>query len=211
MRRKKRNIKGEVSNISKMGDITQKWVNLIMPFTSGYGQRFTQSELSRASDIPQQTSSRYLDSLVKKGIVNYEVRGRNKLFYIDMQNQSSGALLQMIENYKALQFQQNVKEASVIINELLNHTESIILFGSYSSNKFTDDSDIDLVMVGKSDKARIKNAKQKFSVSINEQYISYKEFARLLKSKNPLAVEILKNHIIFGEVSKIVHVFMGAA
>lgn len=191
-----------------MGNITQKWVNLIIPFTSGYSKRFTQSELSRASSIPQQTSSRYLDSLMKKGFISYEMQGRNKLFYIDMQNQSSGALLQMIENYKALQFQQKVKEISVIINELLKYAESIILFGSYSSYKFTNESDIDMIIIGNADKAGIKNAKKKFSVSINEYYVSYKEFAGLLKSKKPLAVEILKNHIIFGEVSKIVHIFM---
>lgn len=186
-----------------MGYVTQKWVKLLVPFTSGYSRKFTESELSSLSGVPQQTASRLLSQLVKANLVSYEKQGRNKLFSITGLP-SSGALLQLIESQKALEFYQRAKDASVIINELLKHSESIILFGSYSAYTHNEDSDIDLVIVGKADKEKIKSAKQKFPVQVNEQYVSYKELSDAIKNKNPLAIELIKSHIIFGDISIIV-------
>lgn len=191
-----------------MGNITQKWVKILVPFASGYDQKFTESELSKLSKIPQQTASRHLNNLVKKNLVSYERQGRNKLFYIDLKMQTAFTLLQIIENYKSLEFQQKVNEASVAINELSSCAESIIVFGSYSLYKFDEDSDLDLIAAGKSDKRRIKAIKLKYPIGINEHYVSYKELTVLLKKRNPLALEVLKNHILFGNTSKIVHIFM---
>lgn len=191
-----------------MSNITQKWVKVLIPFTSGYNKKFSESEISGLSMTPQQTASRYLNSLVKKNFISYETQGRNKLFYIDLQGPTACILLQTIENHKCLEFQQKAKEAPIIINELLNYAESIILFGSYSTYKFSKGSDMDIVIAGKAEKEKIKTIKSKFSVTINEHYISYKELAESLKSKNPLAIEIQKSHILFGNVSKIVKIFM---
>ena len=193
-----------------MGDITQKWVNLLVPFTAGYSQRLTQSELSRLSGIPQQTASRYLDSLVKKGLVSYEKQGRNKLFYIDLQSCTSNVLFSTLENHKTLEFNHKAKEVSILINELLKHAESIILFGSYAAYKSSKDSDVDIIVAGKAKKDKIKAVKQRFYLPINEQYLSYEELAAALKSKNPLAVEIIKNHILFGNTSRIIQIFTEA-
>lgn len=211
MTKKKKYINAGRSINPNMSNITQKWVNLLVPFTSGYNQRFTQSELSRLSGIPQQTSSRYLDSLVKKGLISYEAQGRNKLFYIDLNIPTANALIQTIESHKALEFHQRVKDVSISINELLGYAESIILFGSYSAYTFSKDSDIDIIIAGKAEKDKIKAVKQRSSFQINEQYISYKELAESLESKKPLAIEIIKNHILFGDTSKLIKMFMGAA
>lgn len=194
-----------------MSNITQKWVNLLVPFTSGYNQKFTESELSRLSAVPQQSASRYLNGLVKKNLLNYTIQGRNKQFYLDLQKQTSYNLLQLIENHKALEFQQKSKEAAVIINELLNHAEAIILFGSHAEYKSGRDSDIDVIVVGKTEKDKIKAIKQRYHIQINEQYVSYGELAKSLKSKAPLSIELQKKHIFFGNISKTTHIFMEAS
>lgn len=192
---------------SEMSDITQKWVGLLNPFSNNYSARFSASELSRKSKIPQQSSSRYLNKLVKLNLIDYIKEGKNKLFYFELKKQTTKIIFNLIENQKALQFQLKNKKIAIIINELLKHGDGIIIFGSYASGKFHGDSDLDLIILGKSNKDEIKKIKQKQIIEINEHYVSYKEFEKILKSRNPLAIEILQNHILFGDVSKIVEIF----
>jgi predicted nucleotidyltransferase len=98
----------------------------------------------------------------------------------------------------------------MIASELLRHSESAIVFGSYSSYSYGKTSDLDIVLLGNCDKEGIEKTKQKQIIQISEHCISYDEFSKTLKSKNPLAIEILKNHTIFGNVSKVVGIFMEA-
>ncbi len=197
----KKRIKPNLSNI------TQKWVDLLVPFSDNYSDRLSASELARKSGIPQQTTSRLLNKLVKLNLINYVKEGKNKLFYFDLEKQTTKIILNFIENQKALRFQLKIKEVSVIINEFLKHCESLIIFGSYASDSFSKESDLDIVVLGRSNKEEIKRIKQKQILQINEHYASYNEFAKILRSKNPLSIEIMKNHILFGDVSRIVDIF----
>ena len=191
---------------TKSGNITQKWVELLMPFTENYNAKISASDLGRKAKIPQQTSSRILNNLVKLNLINYTIEGKNKLFYFDLNKQSTKTILNLLELQKSLKFQFN--DISLVLNELLIYCESIILFGSYSSNEFNKSSDLDIVILGKSNNDMIKKIKKKSIVKINEHYISYNEFSKLLKLNNPLSIEILKNHILFGNYSMLVNIFL---
>jgi len=190
-----------------LGNITQKWVDLLTPFSNDYSSQLSASELAKKSKIPQQTASRLLNNIVKLNLINYIKKGKNKLFYFDLEKQTTKIILNLIENQKALQFQLKIKEISIIINESLKHCESLIVFGSYSSDNFSKESDLDIVILGNYNKEQIKKIKQKQVIEINEHYVSYNEFVNILKSKNPLSIEIIKNHVLFGDVSKIVSIF----
>lgn len=207
---KRKNLNSKIVIHSEMSNITQKWVNLLIPFTDGYKSRLFESELARLASIPQQTASRYLKELVAQHIINYEEKGRNKLFYFDFSKHTTKIVLEMLENSKALYFQQKAAEISLIISEILNHAESVIVFGSYASYKSDESSDLDVVITGKYNKSEIRKIKQNQVMQINEHYASYAELSKLEKSKNPLAIEIIKNHIIFGNVSNIVRIFLEA-
>ena len=197
--------------ISKLnlGDITQKWVDLLVPFSDNYSARLSASELSRRTKIPQQSASRYLNKLASLNLINYVKEGKNKLFYFDLEKQTAKILLNLIENQKALQFQSKTKEVAVIINEILKYCESSIVFGSYASGNFSKESDLDIVILDKYNKEQIKKVKEKQIIEINEHYASYNDFVKILKSRNPLSIEIMKNHVLFGNTSKIVDIFLG--
>lgn len=192
---------------SNMGNITQKWVDLLIPFLENYSAKFSVSELSRKSKIPQQTVSRYLNKLVKLNLVSYIKDGKNKLFHLDITEQKTKIILDILENQKALEFQLRNEKVAVVINELLRYCESLIIFGSYASENFHHESDLDLVILGKSNKKELKKIINKQIMEINEHYINYEEFEKILKERNPLAIEILGNHILFGNVSKIREIF----
>lgn len=192
---------------SKMSNITQKWVELLSPYLAIYSAKLTASELARKSKIPQQTASRLLNKLVKVNLINYAKEGKNKFFYFDLELQTTRIVLNLIESHKALNFQLKEKKIAIAINEILKHSESLIVFGSYASGNFTKESDIDIVILGKHNREEIKRIKEKQIVQISEHYTNYNEFTNLLKSRNPLALEIMQNHILFGDVSKIVDIF----
>lgn len=188
-----------------MSNVTQRWVNLLLPFSDNYSAKLSAIEISKKSKIPQQNASRNLNKLVKLGIVNYVKEGKNKLFYFDLEKQTTKIILNHVE--KALNFQLKLKEVPVIINEILKCCESLIVFGSYASYSFNKESDLDIVILGKCNKEKIKKIKQKQIIQIKEHYVSYNEFSKILKSKNPLSIEIMKNHVLFGDVSRIVNIF----
>lgn len=176
-----------------MSKITQKWVEILMPFTSNYGSRLSGTELARFSGIPQQIASRQLNDLVKQGILEYITQGRNRLYHFYHSRQSTKNVYEIIENHRGIIFQQKSREAFTIVSESMKCAESVIIFGSYSSYTFDKDHDIDVVLVGECDKNRIRDIKRKQAVHVNEHCVPDDEFAKLLRTKIPLAIEILKN------------------
>ncbi len=204
---------------SKKSNITQNKVERVetisganvvslTPFSSEYSGTYSASELARKTEIPQQSISRYLNEMAEKNLVNYKREGKNKLFYFNLSRPISRIMFNLIENEKSLQFLLKNKEISVIIEEILKNCESIIIFGSYASGTFNEKSDLDIVLLGKVDKEKIKKVKRNLGLEIVEHYVSYKEFEEILLSNNPLSIEILNNHIIFGDLSRIVNIFL---
>ena len=194
---------------SEMGNITQKWVELLTPFTRNYSGKLSASELARETSIPQQTASRYLDKLAEVNLIEYEKQGRNKLFFLSLNKQTAKILFNIIENQKAL-FLKSTKEISPILDDLLQICEGLIVFGSYSTATFNKESDLDIVILECRNKNSIRKIKERYSLEINEHYLTYAEFKKVLLSRNALSIEIAKNHVLFGNVSNLVETFIEA-
>jgi predicted nucleotidyltransferase len=118
-------------------------------------------------------------------------------------------LLNIIESQRSLNFCIENKGLPPIIWEITKYCEGLAVFGSYSSGRFNNQSDLDLVVLGKHDRQQIKKIKQKQIIEINEHYSTYGELKKLLASKNALAAEIKNNHLLFGDISKIIETFIG--
>lgn len=191
-----------------MTNVGQICLDILIPFTNDYNSKLTASEISRIIKTPRRTVSRHLNKLVSLNLIGYEKSGKNKLFYFDIKKQTTNMILNLIENYKALKFQLKSKKIAVIINEILNYCESLIVFGSYASGEYNKSSDLDVVILGRHNEERINKIKEKQTMEINEHYISYNKFLEVLKSRNALSLEIMKNHVLFGNVSKVVDIFL---
>lgn len=189
-----------------MDNIAQKWTDVLEVFLSDYSIKSTASVISKKTKLPRASVSRTLNKLVRLNLLNYVREGKNKLFYLDIKKQNTKIVLNILENEHALKFYLKNKKIAIIISELLNYCDSVIIFGSYASKKSDDKSDLDLVVL-EGNKKQIKKTINKQTLKINEHYVNYKEFERILKERNPLAIEILKNHVLFGDVSKIVNIF----
>ncbi|HII89150.1 TPA: hypothetical protein HA253_06150, partial [Candidatus Woesearchaeota archaeon] len=78
-------------------------------------------------------------------------------------------------------------------------TGTIIVFGSYTKKTFHEDSDIDLFYLGQlTDKEiqNIKNIGKTYGKTIHIKKSTLKNFELGLRKKDPLVIEIVKNHII---------------
>jgi len=190
-----------------MGNITQKWVSVLYPFTEDYFANLSASEISKKSQIPQQTASRILNLLVKNNLLDYQDRGKNKEFYFEPGKVHTDIVFNIIENQKSLDFLYKEKKIGVMINEMIKLCDSLIIFGSYSSGKGKNTSDLDLVVLNVKNKEIFKKNKRKYSLEVNVHFVTYNELVKLLRVQNPLSIEIKKNHIFIGEISKLVRIF----
>lgn len=191
---------------SKMSNITQKWVYAFLPYLKNYSLRLSESEISRKSGVPQQTVSRIVGKFVDRGILDFEKKGRNKLFFFK-DSYESKTIFKILENFNALGF--SSKKVFPVIEDLLSSCEALVVFGSYAKAKEKKESDLDLVVFGEANKRAIKRAKNKANFEINEHYFGFDEFLDLLRKKDSFALEVLDSHVAFGNVSKVVDVFWG--
>jgi predicted nucleotidyltransferase len=194
--------------VTKMSNIGQLYPNVLFPYLKDYSLKFSASEISREVNIERRTVSRILNNLVKKGFMDYLIQGKNKLFYFDLDKNTSFSFFNLVEIHNSLDFELKNKEVSILINKLTSLAEGIIVFGSYASEKNKKDSDLDLILFGKVNLEEFKKIKSLSQIKIHEEIISYSEFKKILESKNHLSIEISKNHILFGDFSKLVKIFM---
>mgnify|MGYP001574582891 FL=1 len=62
-----------------MTDISQKWLDILVPFTGNYAQRITGSRIATKLHMPQKTVSRTLDILSSVAL-RYRRDGKNKYY-----------------------------------------------------------------------------------------------------------------------------------
>ncbi len=184
-----------------------KKIDIISLYLGDYARVIPGREIARLINANPQTALNHINELVKEKVLKYVLRGRNKEYSLEMSNPKTRVLIEISESFKSMESLSN-KELGVIIKEIIPFAESIILFGSFASGSCNKSSDIDLVLVGKSDKDRIRSIKRRYSREINTEYISYADFVKSIKEKNSLAVEILKNHTLYGDVSSIINIFI---
>ena len=184
------------SNKEKMANIGQIWPKVLVPFVNNYAVKLTASEVSRKTKIPRRTVSRIFDNLIKVNLVRYIIEGKNKKYYLDLKDQRIKLLIGFVEYYKSLKFSLEEEKVFLILEELME-LRDVVLFGSYVKGNVTIGSDIDVLVIG-SEFEKIREISRRQVKKINLHFSTLKNFEKLLKKKNTLAIEIMKNHIIFG-------------
>lgn len=147
-------------------------------------------DLSKQTGIPHATVSRMLKGLGERNVVDFEVRGKNKVVKLRRNIEALNAV-KMAEGYKLEKLIRMYPEMGVIIEEVLKRTKAnlVVIFGSYAKFNAKLDSDIDL-FVETQDRA-VKKELEK----INSR-ISVKIGRLRNKLSEPLVKEIIKDHVI---------------
>ena len=147
-------------------------------------------ELARKLKISPATSKKFCDLFNKKKFLIKEKKGNSIFFRLD--NKSNYIKL-LKKTYSLLKIKENIEE----INK--DGIKTIAVYGSYASGEYSNNSDLDLIIITRKKELNFKNIQKlqdKLKIEINITKMTYFEWEELKKEKNSFAKEILLNHFI---------------
>jgi predicted nucleotidyltransferase len=184
--------------VEKTTDNKFRIINL---FRSNYLSHFHVREIAKLTKKNHVTLLPHLKSLEKDKILTSKIAGKNKVYSLNFNNIITKNYLTISESLKTTTFFENfflIKKITQAIFDL-NIQGTLILFGSYAKETFNEDSDIDIFYLGKITDNEIKHIKKAgriYGKTINIKKSRLTNFESGLIKKDPLIIEIIKNHII---------------
>lgn len=193
--------------------INETQLRIISLFLSYYHRRIHLRKIASLLDKNHRTISLNIEKLQKLNIFNAEYVGRNKEFFLNLENLLTKHFLYLAENYVSVSYLAD----NFIMKEILKDFEenvppgtSIVLFGSRARGDATEKSDVDLFILGKlKHKNFIDDVESKTNLKINVKTATLDEFSRGLRVKDYLALEILKNHVVLRNSNSFVNIVWG--
>ncbi|MBD3204463.1 hypothetical protein GF327_09300 [Candidatus Woesearchaeota archaeon] len=143
--------------------------------------------IAKKLNINHMTSSRILKDLYEKNVIDFEKKGRNKVYHIKNTEEARNYLV-MAEIFKLNEIIKKYPVLRKIAKQIQQKSKFniVLLFGSYAKKKATKKSDIDIFIKTNKKNVRqeIQNINTKISVKIGEL------------NNSPLSKEIKKDHVI---------------
>lgn len=152
-------------------------------------------ELSRMTTLDIKTIHRELQEMTKNNLVDFEIKGKIKIYY-PKKNFESELFFVQTEIHKANEFVKNNRILKLYLNNLYKLTDFLI-FGSFANNTIKESSDLDIVIFSE-DSLKLRNILKQIPIKVQPHFLSFSNFKKLLSQKNTLAIEIIKKHILFG-------------
>ncbi len=167
---------------------------------------WTGRALARELNISPTTANKFLKELVRDGIIVAKNAGRSYLYEINKDSYTVKTILKPF-------FEKEEKAFSGILSEIKKSLlrtgvkiVSMAIFGSVARKEDVSKSDIDLLVIIKSLKAKrtvedkldniAKDMARKFQTIISPYIITEDAFKRRCKNKDPLMAEVLKSYIL---------------
>jgi len=165
----------------------------ILKFLFSFPEKeFYLSEIARKINASVGSCQRELDKLVEANILGSEKRDNLKLYFVDRKNPFYNDLKNIIN--KTIGLEEKIKKTV----EEINGVEFAFIFGSYTKGNFSNNSDIDLFIIGQVKEDEIfrktKTLENKIGREINYHIYSKVEFKKKFKT-NSFLQNILKNNI----------------
>lgn len=193
--------------VEKTTNINLEIINL---FRSNYLAQFHVREMAKLTKKSHVTLLPHLKALEKDKILISKTVGKNKVYSLNFENIITKNYLTLSETVETISFLEQIFLIKKIIKEIfnLNLSGTIILFGSYAKRTFKEDSDIDLFYLGQITDKEIQNIKKigkTYGKTINVKKSTLKNFELGLRKKEPLIIEIVKNHVILQNPEQLIN------
>lgn len=169
---------------------------ILRHYLGDYNQAIYGRNLIGKVSLSQKAIAIALNKLEKGGILRSKKQGNIKFFSLNTDNPEIKDIILSLEITKKLEF---LKKHRKITNIFKTDDRIVGIFGSYAKSIETKDSDIDIFIIGNKLKEDYGKRGKLFDMKISIKYFSEKDFINLVKNKNSLVKEIIKDHIlIFG-------------
>jgi predicted nucleotidyltransferase len=185
--------------------LNNKNVKIMAPFLSDYNASLTASTIANKYNLNQKSVSNLLNSLEKDSFLKSRIDGRNKLFYLNLDNPIIDHLISLIEHFRTGEFYKENPLIREISLKLLDISDGIvIIFGSYAKQRHKSYSDLDILIIGKYNESKFDKISEIYKIDINVKNYPLNILKKVIKNQDPLIEEVIKNHIILKGVQEFV-------
>lgn len=179
-------------------------IRIIDLYTNSYGRRYYLREMAELLKKPHQTIKPYVEGLVKEKILIKNKRKKIIEYSLNFNNKQLYDYLTIAEKEKLAERMKEDLILKVLFEKLsaFFSKDIFVIFGS-SVYKIKKDSDIDLLIIGKSNLSKeIKDFEDIYNRKIHKiQVIDIK------KISSALIKEVYKKHILLNETERIIRFF----
>lgn len=172
-------------------------IKILSYLYKNYSLKFNAEILSSELKMPISSIYSSLNILKNEKFV-IPVKPNHNFFKLNIDSLPVIKFREFLDACKFSKFPERVQEqtSNALLNIRLFHNEALflVLFGSYASGEFTQDSDIDMLLVRKDDSKEIETSQ----LAYNGHLIQYtkSEFNNLFLEGDDFILSILLNHII---------------
>lgn len=188
-------------------------LEILALYLSDYAARLHVRAISRLLGRNHRTVSLALKRLEKQGIMKHEDVGKNKQYFLNLDNVLTRDCLRNAESLKTMGFLEKHFAIKKLLTELSPRlrTTPVLLFGSYAKGEETKESDIDLLMLKDENEGKMLKDITEFAarhrITIQVQKTTQEQFELALREKDPLVVEIMKHHLILNNAELFIDIF----
>jgi len=177
---------------------------VLMQFINDYDKRYYLRELAVLLKKPHQTIKPYVEELVKDGILLKNKRENIIEYQLNFKNKQVYDYLVIAEKERLIEKLNEETLLKVLFEKLSSFfvNNTFLIFGS-SVEKIKEDSDIDLLVIGKSNINKIiDDIEEIYNKKIHKVQIN-----SLDKLNDVLIKEIYKKHLVFSNTEQIIRFF----
>ena len=166
-------------------------INIFEEFLKDFNAKITGSYIAKKKGLNQKTTANFLNRLEKEAILKSNTQGKNKLFFLNLNNKEIVENFMMAaEHIRTINFYKKNILVKEIAEKIQAHIEgAAIIFGSYAKNIQKQGSDLDILIIGKCNEKEIENISKIYKIDISLKIYPELELDILLK-------EVIKEHII---------------
>ena len=174
-----------------MKPLSKNRADLLQLFLTNPDRALYMQEVGRILGKKPGYFQRTLNNLVSEGILESEYKANSRYFKVNKQYPLYKELKSII--FKTVGIKGSISDALVE----LGNVRVAFVYGSYAKNKENHLSDIDLVVIGKPNEDRLitilDKLEEKLQRDINYKLYSKAEFTKVVNSKEPFILEILRD------------------
>lgn len=160
-------------------------------------------EIARTVCMNRQTASEILKLMEKERLMDSEIVGRQKMYFLNFSNMLTKLRMINAENVIRMNMCRN-RTISTLMKSL-DTSSMVVLFGSYAKSTERKDSDVDLLIIPKK-KHDFERLEKEIGKRIQVFYMEPKEFIEGFFRKDSLIAEIAKNHVCLRDTEAFVDI-----
>lgn len=174
-------------------------LKIIEEFLRDLDSKLTGSFIAKKKRLNQKTVANYLNRLEKENILESRTQGKNKLYYFNLQNKEIVKnFIMAVEHLRTINFYRKNILAKEISEKIIPLIKGVaIIFGSYAKKTQKEDSDIDIMVIGKCDEKEIDKTSKMYGKEIN-----VKIYPKPIN--DILTKEVIKNHIVIKNTERFI-------